>query len=422
VTGGDGAPGSALPPDPDRIFLLECRLEQLHAALDDARAEADRARARLAEAAAREAEHARRHAFLTEEMSRAREETVGLHRRLEHSEALRAELEGHLFEAGAHGDVDELVRLRKEVLAERQRAAVNERTLAYLRARVEELVASRETLHTRVAEWQRLVRHGDHDAIDLAEFIAALRRDILELEHRNQMGERREAGLREQLERTDEVASVTAARAAGAPVLEPASFAAPEAVIEPAPAAAPEAVPEAPTVAGGAAAPAPDAVPSTPEASGRSRADDLVAALAAAEDPEVQAELLLRLGRSGEVEASWAIRPWATAKEYRVRAAAYEALGRLLERDPTRLEPHVRWGLADGDPRVRRRVVLAAATARGLELRALLDPLRGDPDAQVRRVVHEVLRRAPPAGAEAATAVPSPGTLLAPAGTAEVVP
>jgi hypothetical protein len=126
-------------------------------------------------------------------------------------------------------------------------------------------------------------------------------------------------------------------------------------------------------------------------------ADDLVAALAAAQNPQDQVELLLRLGRrgGGGDEAFYAVRPWATAEDPNVRAAAYQSLGRLLERDPARLEPHVRWGIADANPHVRRRVVLAAAAARGLALRPLLEPLSGDPDPQVRRIVHRILRTAP---------------------------
>src|SRR5262245_60967075 len=77
-----------------RTLLLECRLEQLRSALDEARANADTARVGLAEAAAREADQVRRHGLLQDELVRAREELVVLHRRLEHSEALRAELAG----------------------------------------------------------------------------------------------------------------------------------------------------------------------------------------------------------------------------------------------------------------------------------------------------------------------------------------
>lgn len=79
------------------------------------------------------------------------------------------------------------------------------------------------------------------------------------------------------------------------------------------------------------------------------------------------------------------------------RAAAYERLTRRLEGAPTRLAEHLRSGLTDPHPRVRRRAVLAAATARRVPLHPLLAPLRSDPDPQVRRVVREVLRHAPPA-------------------------
>ena len=336
---GVTAPRRSTPTGSDRTLLLECRLEQLRGALDEARAEADQARIRLAEAAAREAGETQRLSVLQDEVARARAEVAALHRRLEHSEALRAKLQGHLFESEGRDDAQELVRLRREVAAARERIAASEQTTPQLRARVDELVASRETLLTRVVEWQRAVRDGDTEAVDLAEFIASLRRAVLDLERDNALGERREAALREQLEQ--------------------------------------------------ATAPPPAAV--TPEPP-QPPADDLVAALAAAQHPQDQVELLLRLGRRGGDDAFYAVRPWATAEDPNVRAAAYQSLGRLLERDPARLEPHIRWGIADANPHVRRRVVLAAAGARGLDLRPLLEPLTGDPDPQVRRIVHRILR------------------------------
>jgi len=326
--GGPGGSGGS-----DRTLLLECRLEQLRGALDEARAEADQARIRLAEAAAREAGETRRLSLLQDEVARAREEVAALHRRLEHSEALRAKLQGHLFESEPRDDAQELVRLRREVAAARERIAASEQTASQLRARVDELVASRETLLTRVVEWQGAVRDGDTEAVDLAEFIASLRRAVLDLERDNALGERREAALREQLEQQ---------------------------------ATAPEAE--------------------------RPPADDLVAALAAAKSPQNQADLLLRLGRRGGDDAFYAVRPWAAAEDPSVRAAAYQALGQLLERDPMRLAPHIRSGIADANPHVRRRAVLAAAAARGLALRPLLEPLTGDPDPHVRRIVHRILR------------------------------
>jgi hypothetical protein len=365
---GAGVPaGSAAQTESGRTLLFEFRLEQMRSALDEARANADQARVRLAEAAVREADQVRRQGLVHDELARAREEVAALHRRLEHSEALRAELAGHLFESEARDDAQELMRLRQEVAAARERALANEQNAAQLRARVDQLVASRETLLTRVVEWQHLVRQGDPEAIDLAEFIAGLRRAILDLERENALGERREAALREQLDHRS----------------PPAKTKEPSPVVAAAPSAdQPSAVPEP------ALAPAIPLKPAT--------ADEPVAALAGVKDPEAQVALLLRLGRTGGDEAFYAVRPWAAAPHAMVRAAAYQALGRLLERDPARLEPHIRGGIADADPRVRRRVVLAAAAARGLALRPLLEPLTSDPDPQVRRIVHQVLRRAPP--------------------------
>ena len=295
----------------DRTFLLECRLEQLRGALDEARAEADQARVRLAEAAAREAGETRRMSLLQDEVARAREEVAALHRRLEHSEALRAKQQGHLFESEAQGDAQELVRLRRDVAAAQGRIAASEQTASQLRARVDELVATRETLLARVIDWERAVRAGDPEAVDLAEFIGSLRRAVLDLERDNALGERREAALREQREQV---------------------------------------------------------VPPPPSPVPPPRKDDLGAALAAAD-----------------------------AETPSVRAAAYQALGRPLEKDPARLAPHIRRGIADANPHVRRRAALAAAGARGggLDLRSLLEPLSGDADPQVRRIVQRILRATP---------------------------
>src|SRR2546428_5309508 len=243
------------------------------------------------------------------------------------------------------------MRLRREVAAANERIAARDQTASQLRPRVDELRASRETLRTRVEEWQRAVRDGDTEAVDLAESIASRRRAVLDLERDNALGERREAALREQLEQ----------------------------------ATAPSAVP-----------PPPSPVPPPPSA-----ADDLVAALAAAQNPQDQVALLIRLGRRGGDDAFYAVRPFATAEDPNVRGAAYQSLGRLLERDPARLEPHVRWGIADSNPYVPRRVVLAPAAARGLALRPLLEPLSGDPDPQVRRIVHRILRTQDPQRTEA---------------------
>src|SRR5690606_4392086 len=115
------------------------------------------------------------------------------------SEALGAQLEGQLFEPDAREDAEELVRLRRDILVERHRAEVHERTAARLRERVEELQTSRETILSHLAEWQELVRRDGPEAVDLARYMSDLRREILELESRNTMAERREAVFRKRL-------------------------------------------------------------------------------------------------------------------------------------------------------------------------------------------------------------------------------
>ena len=451
-----GAANGRTPPGPgsdrERVLLLECRLEEMQAALNAARDEADHVRTRLAEAAAKETHHARRFCLIHEELAEARAEIAILHRHLDRSEALRAELAGHLFEAGPTADAEELVRLRRRALAEDQRASMSDRTIARLRERIDELLSSREILLTRIAEWQQLIREDGSEAADLSEFLAELRREILDLEHRSATSEVRESRLRERLALAgvdpdrdeDETAEASGAEEPGrvpavfdpgalpgaAVEADPPALTEPEppsvedepeevqvAELDPPPAAeAAEdesvaddqeaAVAEVPSSEAEteAAAPAPENGAELVEA-GKDPApvsvnptDALVSELLDAQLPELRAELLLRLGRTGDPDAVGTIGPWTKSSEPSVRAAAYEALGRLLERRPDELEPHMKSGLGDEDARVRRRVVLAAATARGLEPHALLDPLREDPDPQVRRLIRQVLRQAPAAG------------------------
>ena len=427
-----GAANSGTPPGPaadrERVILLECRLEQMRSALSAAREEADSARIKLAESYAREADHARRFGEIHAELAEARAEVAALHRRLERSEALKSEIEGYLFEAGARADTDELARLRKRVLVEDQRALVNDRTLARLRWRVEDLAATRETLLTRVAEWQQLIRTEGPDAADLSEFLAELRREILELEHRNVTSDAREMILRQRLamagidpdsepepleppvvetdvapELTEDIVGAVEADEQEHPVAavqtneqeEPADLAQPAEQEQPVALAQPaEPEPTVETEAPHEQEPTVESEAPAPHVSEpRSRTDALIADLMAAESAPRRADLLLQLGRSGDEHAHTMIRPWTESLEPSVRAAAYEALGRLLERSPERLEPHLRTGLVDPDARVRRRVALATATARGLTPRRLLEPLKEDPDPQVRRVVREVLRQ-----------------------------
>jgi predicted nucleic acid-binding Zn-ribbon protein len=195
------ASANGLSAESERILLLEIRMEKFSSALGEARADADRLRGRLAEAAAREADHARRYSLVQQEVADARAEIVSLHEHLSRSEALRARLEGDLFEPGAATDAAELLSLRQELAVERERAQAHEQSAGRLRRRVDELLMTRDALLSRMAEWQRRVQAGNPEAIDLAEFIASLRQDIMVLENRNAESERQEIVLRELLAR-----------------------------------------------------------------------------------------------------------------------------------------------------------------------------------------------------------------------------
>ncbi|MGH7467962.1 MAG: hypothetical protein ACRENP_08250 [Longimicrobiales bacterium] len=387
---------SPAPPEPtaesERILLLECRLEKVSSALAETRADADRLRGRLAEAAAREADHARRYSFVHQDLAEARADVASLHERLNWSEALRAELEGHLFEAGSASDAAELIRLRRDVLSQRQRALVGEQTSARLRARVDELLISRETLLTRVAEWQWLVQKGNPGAVDLGEFIAELRRDILVLENRNAVSDRQELALRELLVRAG-VEPPVDQQPAIAETPRP-NITEPFRTVE---------VPEATTFEeflsiAGASKALGDFYDAEPDWDREDNAIEL---------PEAPHDSLPLdpLPSPASVEEPKAV-------DSAITAASYGRLIQALEVNPSQLADQLRPGLADADPRVRRRAVLAAATARNLALRPLLDPLRDDPDPHVRRVVREVLRHAPdePFNAQEKTVGLAPGT------------
>jgi hypothetical protein len=417
------ARGSAA--ESERVLLLEIRMDKLSSALTEARGDADRLLGRLAAAAAREADQARRFSFVQQELADARAEIASLREQLTRSEALRSRLEGHLFEGGAGSDVAELLQLRQEVAVERERAQVNEQTAARLRARADELLMSRDTLFSRMAEWHSLVQTGNSDAVDLGEFIASLRQDIMTLEDRTAEGDKKEKALRELLARAGVEPAKAAAREAAKEAAVPAPTLpspVPEEPSEPELADVQGALTfegflgtnhhsdhelsdswdadEAPAEENATTGQEPEPEPVESTVVAWSEPEETFAAVV---DPEPEEELVpAAVAASAPTESTFELvaQPHAdglSAADPVVRAASFGRLNRDLEDRPSQLTDHLRSGLADVDPRVRRRAVLAAATARNVELRPLLEPLRNDPDPQVRRVVREVLRYAPAA-------------------------
>ena len=183
----------------ERILLLECRLAQLRSQLESARVEADLARTRLADAAAREADHVRRYSAAMQELAEARAEIASLHRRLEHSEALRAQLEGQLFEPDAR-------RMRKNSSASGVTSSSSVTVRRCTNARPRGCASGSRSSRRAVRRSSLTSPSGRswsggtaREAVDLARYMSDLRREILDLESRNALAERREAAYRRRL-------------------------------------------------------------------------------------------------------------------------------------------------------------------------------------------------------------------------------
>ncbi|MFW5878313.1 MAG: HEAT repeat domain-containing protein [Myxococcota bacterium] len=424
----EGRPEEALSSTPDqsgggngplrsRILLLECRLEQLEDALRQARKEADDARESLARSAAREAELAASRAALQRDLAEARAEILGLHRKLDRSEALRSELEGRLLSAGGEGPE------RSSFHPLEAGPAAKDRIIHSLRARLDEVLASRDLLFTRIAEWKQMESEEGTGAVDLAEFISELRGEILSLEAaaREREAEEGSATAPEVVEGSRAFDSRDEPRLGvagdGPPAREQNEASRPLAIVtemnrsnreEKLCRAAPAA---ADVGAGLVEALAAEVAEASPRSCLRSAqrllslspaaaSGPIAEAIARAEDPGLQASLLLLLGRTGDERAVEAIRPWIGACRPEVRAAAYEAACRLLDCSGGDAASYLRAGLTDEAPMVRRRCILSAAVARSLSCRPLLEPLRHDPDPEVRRLIRRILSRLPPADGE----------------------
>ncbi len=450
-----GSSGYGEEMDTSASLLLECRVEWLEASLGEARAEADRAREALAFATAREAEQARRLGEVQEALAEANAEILSLWRRIDRAENLRGEQPLSSQRSGLAPDRDELFELRQEVSMGKERSQAKDRYIENLRRRLDEMSASRERLFDKVASWQRLVREDGPEAADLAEFIAELRAEILSLEGERARSEEREQALRDSLAvlQSDQATSTPKGQLQDSSLLEDdfgpgteprgltdwdeakddasskdrvsnrneidvnrghgprksssvglelischepfSTRSSRGSTMNPSHSRSALVEALADEVVQGHSSVRLRAARRLLSLEGQGAAGALAAGLASAESVYLKASLLVLLGRTGDYRAIGAVRPWLKAKEAVVRSAAYEAAARLLEGNEEELAAYLRAGLSDPDPVVRRRSILAVATAKSISSRPLLDPLKSDPDTQVRRLVHKVLSTLP---------------------------
>jgi hypothetical protein len=417
----NGRPAEAPVDLRERVVFLECRCEQLSAANEIAKAELKDARKSLAAAEQRKAASAsQQHAIqaLLDEKIRVLSDQS---RRLSESEALRMAIEAR--QKLSEEELQTQVRSARVELEQRQRdVAMLSSKLEDARTRIETLDRSHERLYAKLFEWHSLVQAGTPDAIDLAEFIAELRAEVLSLERLLARSEARERALAAMIGAAG-VDSVLAAESSAANL--PTHDA-------PAPAAVPPDIPAAGactlaagayTLAAGVCTPGDVAtiLAAVPRPSDRvlverfineltaptvnglessrlragSRLVELAGPVAApcvasaassTLDPGARAQLVRVLGKAADVQVLPVAARFLSDPEPEVRIAALDACAKLAGTQSSERLELVERGLHDPDARVRRRALVHLSAVRGLDPGPRCASLLTDPDPLTRRL------------------------------------
>ena len=358
----------ALPAALERASLLEWRLEQVTLREKDLWLRLEAERTSAAEAQQRIADLTERVQHVEDSLAEARRANAGLTARL-------AEAEDRATSSISPRAGRDAVALARAWRREHHRAEQSALALKESRDRLEVLEHAQVRFHTRLTEWQRQVASERQD-LDLAEFIAELRAEVLRLGQAN-------AELRSQLEE--------APRTSLLPETEPS-----ETTALPAPSVVEECGGDAPTQAPIAAIEAKDpslapaieglwsADPAVRHRSAASLSQNnsdearraLASALPLAEGIEEQIHLLSQLGRAGGLDDEDAILPYLRHDNPTVRATALNTTSAvaLLEECA-----------ADPDPYVRRRALIRWAQLAPDEARGGLTKAIHDDDPGVRR-------------------------------------
>lgn len=373
----------------ERVGFLEWRLEQLEAQLVTERKALNQARVEKAELARSQLGWAEEQRAQKERLASALAEVALLHERLVEGDLTRQSLERRLDERGDRV-ADELGNLSRDLLIERQRGEVKQRALEDSRRRITELEHAQHRFYDRLVRWQDASRAGERDGLDLAELIAEMRGEILRLESRlpdhgpapelsSSIGD---LPLPPSLAPTTQqpnppLSDFEEARRHTEALVSPTRRGHAERLIrELEQAELPLALSAAKTLVdliGGDATPA------------------LLALLGRAKEVEAHVTVLGLLGRAGTQVALGPLERAAELSDWRLRAAALEALIKLA-RTTEAAEKPLHAGLSDRDPRVRRRMVLAAAAERALTAGVLAGRLESERDPATRRMIAAALR------------------------------
>lgn len=438
----------------ERICFLQWRLEQLESTVQDARRKNQSLRSQLTQLTHEQTHDRALQVSLTDQLGQSRREVQSVEERMALAERGRSSAEAHGREVQTRL-LNSNQSLKSEVERERQRAEVLSRTLADARNRLDGLERSHARFFFRLEEWQQLLG-TDPDRIDLAEFIAELRSDVIRLSGERDISQKREQRLRlalveagarvptePELQSTGPVhasppqprvevqpepvelgsAAVVAAIKGAQQVLE-----ALQETPEPAPAApaadlrtalksrmanlskedGASAFGHLPQELQARALPLAQEVAMAPLDLAQSAARSLIAL-----DPEAAAaSIVARMQQDGETQL-WLETLSATQGElaitvaerhmqstsWRIRIASMQSL--LALRDPQDHESIVQRGLHDEHSHVRRRAALIAQAEFGRGAEALLHPLLDDPCPGTRRLVTTLLRGRSPVAASA---------------------
>ncbi len=178
----------------ERICFLQWRLEQLESTVQDARRKNQSLRAELTQLTHEQSQDRALQLSLTERLAQSQREVQSVEERMALAERGRASAEDHSRQTQV-ALLTSSQGLKAEVERERQRAEVLSRALADARDRLDGLERSHARFFFRLEEWQQLLG-TDPDRIDLAEFIAELRSDVIRLSGERDLSQHRERRLR----------------------------------------------------------------------------------------------------------------------------------------------------------------------------------------------------------------------------------
>lgn len=366
----------------ERVAFLEWRLEQLEAQLVTERKASNTARVEKAELARSQLAWAEEQRALQERLAAALAEVALLHERLVEGDLTRQALERRLEDRGDRV-AEELAHLSRDLLIERQRGEVKQRALEDARRRITELEHAQHRFYDRLVRWQDAARSGEREGIDLADLIAEMRGEILRLESRLPEAQGHAANDALPLTPTattpapPPLSDFEEARRHAEALVSPARRGQADRLIrELEQAEPPLALSAAKTLVDLIG---PDATPA------------LLALLVRVPDGSSKVAVYALLGRTGTSAALPALERGAEAVDWQLRAAALEAMIKLA-RIPEAADRALQVGLTDRDPRVRRRMVLAAAAERALTAAALAGHLETERDAATRRMIAAALR------------------------------